>query len=76
MVYCCCFCRRENNQVLGEILFIKHIKEIDYGQYMCSISNSDDQMLQQFINITKPGKFFFLYFFFKHSFILDLAGDL
>ncbi|VVC24342.1 Hypothetical protein CINCED_3A009218 [Cinara cedri] len=45
---------REDNQVLGEILFIKHIKEMDFGQYMCSISNSDDQMLQQFINITKP----------------------
>ncbi|XP_025417058.1 uncharacterized protein LOC112688199 [Sipha flava] len=45
---------RENDQVLGAFLFINKIQETDYGQYMCSISNTDDQIVQQFTNITKP----------------------
>jgi len=53
------FSHRENDQVLGAFLFINKIQETDYGQYMCSISNTDDQIVQQFTNITKPGKFYF-----------------
>lgn len=50
------FIRRENAQVLGAFLFINKLEESDYGRYMCSISNTDDQIVQQFTNITKPGK--------------------
>lgn len=50
---------REDNQVLGAFLFINNVQETDYGQYRCSISNTDDQILLQFTNITKPGEFFF-----------------
>jgi hypothetical protein len=45
---------RENSQVLGAFLFINNIQKNDYGRYMCSISNTDDQILLQFTNITKP----------------------
>ncbi|XP_060862325.1 uncharacterized protein LOC132939262 [Metopolophium dirhodum] len=45
---------RENDQILGAFLFINTIQETDYGKYMCSISNTDDQIVQQFTNITKP----------------------
>jgi len=50
---------RENDQVLGAFLFINKIQETDYGQYMCSISNTDDQIVQQFTNITKPGELYY-----------------
>lgn len=53
------FCYRENDQVLGAFLFINKIQETDYGQYMCSISNTDDQIVQQFTNITKPGELYY-----------------
>lgn len=69
--YMILFFYRENNQVLGAFLFINKIQETDYGQYMCSISNTDDQILQQFINITKPSEFI-LQIFFARPFIFYL----
>lgn len=53
------FSYRENDQVLGAFLFINKIQETDYGEYMCSISNTDDQIVQQFTNITKPGELYY-----------------
>jgi len=53
------FSYREDDQVLGAFLFINKIQETDYGQYMCSISNFDDQIVKQFTNITKPGELYY-----------------
>ncbi|XP_050541158.1 uncharacterized protein LOC126905477 [Daktulosphaira vitifoliae] len=44
---------RENEQVLGAFLYINNIQDTDYGQYLCTISNTDDQFVRQFTNITK-----------------------
>ncbi|XP_050432005.1 uncharacterized protein LOC126840369 [Adelges cooleyi] len=44
---------RENEQVLGAFLYINNIQETDYGQYSCSISNTDDQIVQQFTSVSK-----------------------
>lgn len=37
---------RDGGQTLGLYLILKNVKPKDYGQYICSVSNTDDQITE------------------------------
>lgn len=37
---------REESQVVGAYLFIEKVKRVDLGEYICSVSNTEDQVIR------------------------------
>lgn len=48
---------RDGGQTLGLYLILRNVKLNDYGQYVCSVSNTDDQITEIQSELTNTRKF-------------------
>lgn len=49
---------RDDGQTIGMYLIIEHVQPSDNGQYVCSVSNTDDQIIEMQSEIVIIGELY------------------